>query len=141
MGIDDMTFGEAIAQWPDHLLLWIMWLLTVMVAAPLVLLAFREARRAGFVLLATNLLLAVVMHYFYKQVGFVRLLGLPHIVIWTPLLIYCIRRLRRGGLRDFPRGALLVFSLTLTVSLVFDYIDTARYLLGETALMVPATSQ
>lgn len=136
-----MSFGDAIAQWPDHLLLWIMWLLTVMVAAPLVLLAFREARRAGIVLLATNLLLAVVMHFFYQQVGFVRLLGLPHIVIWTPLLIYGVLRLRRGGLRDFPRGALLVFCLTLTISLVFDYIDVARYLLGETAPMVPGAAR
>lgn len=134
-----MTFAEAVATLPDALRLWVLWLTVAMAATPLLLLIWRETRRLGAVIAAANVLVAVAMHALHAQIGFVRLLGLPHVAVWTPLLWLCVARLRRGVAAPVPRGALAVFAASIAVSLVFDYVDVARWLAGERAPMTPET--
>jgi len=66
--------------------------------------------------------------------GYVRLLGITHIVVWTPFLIYLWRR--REIIKAKPTPARVYFAalfVTNLISLAFDYTDLARYVLGERA--------
>jgi hypothetical protein len=132
-----MSFAEAVATLPDAVRLWVLWLTIVMVAAPLILLVWSETRVAGAVVGLANLAVAASMNGLYAAAGFVRLLGLPHVLIWTPLLVWGLARLR-GPAPPLPRAALAAFLASIAVSLVFDYVDVARWLLGERAPMTAA---
>jgi len=128
-----MTFQEAIATEPALLRLWIIWMMIALIATPLILLVFRQSRRDGLIVLGVSLGTMVFMQWLFNKVGYVRLLGLPHVLLWTPLAVYLWLRL--GGLSGIPRVTVLVFLVTISISLVFDYIDVARWLLGERAPM------
>src|SRR6056297_3736220 len=111
-----MTFSDAVATLPAFLRLWVLWLTIVMIAVPLVLLAWRQTRRDGVVILAASVAVVVSMHWLYAQVGFVRLLGLPHVLIWTPLAVYLAMRLRERAFRGLPKAVVWVFLVSVTVS-------------------------
>ncbi|HKL45683.1 MAG TPA: hypothetical protein VJ906_05525 [Roseovarius sp.] len=130
-----MTFSDAVATLPAFLRLWVLWLTIVMIAVPLVLLAWRQTRRDGVVILAASVAVVVSMHWLYAQVGFVRLLGLPHVLIWTPLAVYLAMRLREGIVPAPPRIVIWIFLASILVSLAFDYTDLLRWLLGEREAM------
>lgn len=75
----------------------------------------------------------LVMHFIYKKRGFVRLMGLGHILFWTPFLFVSMLRLKSGGLPgDFKVWLILVSSLN-GISLLIDFWDLGRYLNGERA--------
>ena len=131
-----MSFSEHVALTPVPVRLWVLWLTVAMVAAPVVLLLWRETRRTGLAVAAVNLANAAAMQALFAEAGFTRLLGLPHLVFWTPLLLLCVRRLQRGVAAAPPRVGLAAFAATVAVSLVFDAVDVARWLLGERAPMV-----
>jgi hypothetical protein len=78
----------------------------------------------------------VGMSWLYDAVGYVRLMGVVHVILWTPLFIYLVRRAKNGEMPLLCRLAMWMFASTLAVSLAFDYTDTARYLLGERASMI-----
>jgi hypothetical protein len=135
-----MSFAEAVATLPAALRLWVLWLTVVMVAAPLILLLWRQTRQAGAVIAGANLAVAVAMHALHAAVGMVRLLGLPHVLIWASLLVWGVARLRRGPAPPVPRVALAVFLLSIAVSLVFDVVDVVRWLLGDRAPVTGAAA-
>jgi hypothetical protein len=133
-----MTLEEAIAQGPLWLQLWLNWLLFGAFILPLTLLIWRPTRLAGIAAIVASVIAAVSMMQMYEHMGYVKLLGLPHIIVWTPLAIYLFRLLRTD-LPNIARGVALVILATLLVSLAFDYTDALRYLLGErTPLAMPA---
>lgn len=129
------AFSEAVAtlDWPIRL--WVLWLTIAMVAAPLLLLIWRETRMTGLIVLASTVAVMVLMQVFFRQVGFVRLLGLPHLIVWGPLAVYLWLRLRGGIAARAPRAVLVVFLASILVSLAFDLADVIRYALGERASM------
>lgn len=128
-----MTFQEAVATESALLRLWMLWLVIALTVTPLILLLFRQSRREGLIVLGVALGTIVFMQWLYDQVGYVRLLGLPHVLLWTPLALYLW--LRQGELGGVPRAIVLVFLVTISISLVFDYIDVARWFLGERSSM------
>lgn len=136
-----MTFSQAVATMPEGLRLWVLWLTVAMIVAPLVLLAFRGTRRDGAVILVANVAVAVTMHWLFAAVGFVRLLGLPHVVIWTPLAIHLVVRLRDGVRPRVAQGVMAAFLVTICMSLVFDWIDVLRYAAGDRGALTEATER
>ncbi len=72
----------------------------------------------------------------YTLNGYNRLLGLFHVVCWTPLLIYLWKNRPRenrdasGAAALYPRWLRTLF-ITDLASLAVDYIDVLRYLLGH----------
>lgn len=87
-----------------------------------------EARWA----LAVMALTFPAMMGLYSLVGFVRLLGLVHVVLWTPFAVYLWRRRAHWRIRETLAGKwIAVLFATIVVSLAFDYTDVVRYLLGE----------
>lgn len=132
-----MSFEEAITTQPSWVQWWINWMSIVIVGSMIALLFSRATRRDSAVILITSLAVFFLMMWLYQQIGFVRLLGLVHVVIWTPLAIYFWKRLKNPAITAPFRQVIWVFLATIVVSLMFDYADVIRYLLGERDSMVP----
>lgn len=122
------TLVAAILLQPIWLQAWVGWMVAVNLLGSLIFLKARvEAKWVFLAFLAA----AFMMEAMYHQYGFQRILGLPHIIFWTPLVIYLWRRQavwERPGLS--PKWLAVVFVTNVT-SLIIDYIDVARYLSGE----------
>lgn len=72
----------------------------------------------------------IIQSYIHSKLGFVRLLGLGHI-LWIPLVIWLGFRLSDIGLEN-PFGIWLASLLLInTVSLVIDVFDVIRFFSGE----------
>jgi len=66
-----------------------------------------------------------------NELGYVKLMGLSHIVFWTPLVFFLFSRARQPQMPIWPRRILWFVMATIVISLAFDYVDVARYFLGE----------
>ena len=136
-----MTFQEAITHQPQWVQLWLDWLLFAGIALPLTLFIWKQTRLAAAASLVGNVGAGVGTGWLYSQMGYVKMLGLPHIIFWTPLAIYFFLTLRGGNLPQWPRWMMTLALVTLVISLAFDYTDLARYVLGNrTATFMPAAS-
>lgn len=126
-----MAFNEALALQPTWVTLWLNVLLIGAFLLPLALLIWRQTRITALISLGTSILAGVAINMLYTQMGYVKLLGLPHVLLWTPLAIYLYRQTTKIGLPLWPRRIIWLILATITISLVFDYVDVLRYLLGE----------
>ena len=128
-----MTLSEAIAAQPRWLTYWVNWMAFATIALPLALLIWRPSRLAGVATVVVSIAAGFGVNAMYAQMGYVRLLGLPHIILYTPLVIWLFAQARRPDMPAWPRRILWVVIATIAISLAFDYTDSLRYLLGETA--------
>jgi hypothetical protein len=134
-----VTLEEHIAAGPQWVRYWVMWMGIINMAAVLFLLRWKDGGiRWGYleavIVLAVLVPMAFFMDWLFGQVGYVRLLGLPHIVLWTPLAIYLWFRLAKHPSNSVFGIYLRVLLATIVVSLAFDYTDVVRYLLGDGTL-------
>jgi len=108
--------------------IWVLWLMVVNSVAFLYL--TRPQARIIAVVWVGNVITMMSMYWIF---GYVRLLGLSHVLWWTPLFIWLVPQL----IRQRPAGAFGLWLIALTVSdlasLAIDYVDVIRYLLGERA--------
>lgn len=108
--------------------LWINWMMVIFFASLLFVWKHPAARYALIVILLT-LPAAVVL---YTMSGKIHLIGLAHIIFWTPLFYYLLTREIRGSnfnLRT-PFGAwVALLTATIFISLIFDVRDTLRVLI------------
>jgi hypothetical protein len=128
------TLGEAITLQPT----WLMSYLYVLVAANLGAIFFVvqrtpdgwRPRYEAIAIVVAFLLAGEFMNYLYSQYGYVRLLGLAHLLFWVFT--------RRKQFTDAPIfSKFVLFYLVMAgISLTIDTIDVARYLLGETGSML-----
>lgn len=132
-----MTFNEALATQPAWIQYWVMFMGIVIVGAALLLLVSKPTRRDGLIVVASMALTAVIMNWLYGKVGYVRLLGAVHVAFWTPLVLYLWNRLGDVAIVTPFRQVVWLLMGVLVVSLAFDYVDVARYLLGERDSLVP----
>jgi hypothetical protein len=134
-----MTLEEAMADQAAWLNIWLPILMFGSMLLPVALLIWKPSRIAGVAAIIAGLLSFFAISWMYEQLGYVKLLGLPHVLFYTPVVIYFISRLRSGLL---PKCAAWIMSASLIIiliSLAFDYADVARYFLGErTPTAVPA---
>ena len=136
-----MTFQEAISHQPQWVQLWLNWLLFAAVALPLTLFIWKQTRITAAIALVANIGGGLGTGWLYSQMGYVKMLGLPHIIFWTPLAIYFFLTLRSRNLSSWPRWIMTVVLVTIVISLAFDYTDLLRYALGNrTATYMPAAS-
>ncbi|MFQ5351146.1 MAG: hypothetical protein ACE5EG_11945, partial [Thermoanaerobaculia bacterium] len=117
--------GIGTLAWPWWL--WIGLLTVVNAVAPLFFLGSLEAK----VVLAAILVGAVIQLWIVSRRGFVRLLGLGHILVWVPMLLWLVPRLANlDAGTPFGRWLFAVVALDLA-SLAIDLVDVGRYLAGE----------
>ncbi len=122
------TLAAAILLQPIWIQAWIGWLVLVNFFGGLIFL--RSRVEAKWVLVAF-LAAAFMMEVMYHQYGFQRILGLPHVIFWTPLVIYLWQRQAVWDRPGFSSKWLAIVFVTNVTSLIIDYIDVARYLSGE----------
>jgi len=116
--------------------IWFYWLGFAIVATPIILAFSKATRRDALIVLLINISVIVSMGWLFRQIGYVRLLGIVHVLLWTPLFIYLIRRAKNGEMTIPFRLVICIFAATLAVSLAFDYVDVVRYLMGERDSMI-----
>ena len=134
-----MTLEEAMADQAAWLNIWLPILMLGSMILPVVLLIGKPSRIAGIVAIIAGLLSFFAISWMYEQLGYVKLLGLPHVLFYTPVVIYFISRLRSGQLPKYAAWIMFASLVIILISLAFDYTDVARYFLGErTPTAVPA---
>ncbi|MGF1620349.1 MAG: hypothetical protein ACFCUR_07020 [Rhodomicrobiaceae bacterium] len=128
-----MTFEEALAQQPQWVQIWVNVMAVILVGSFITLLFSRATRRDALIILLVNIPNVLLLQWMYAQLGYVRLLGLPHLIFWTPLAVYLAQRLRDPAIVAPFRQVIWLLLAMMLISLAFDYTDVARYLLGERA--------
>jgi len=112
---------------PVWLAVWVAWLMLVNSASFLFL-----RRREGRWVAAAWVANVVLMSALHAVTGYSRLLGLSHVLLWTPLLAVLWRRRhewwRAGGVYGIWLRTVFV---TDAVSLLIDYVDVVRWLGGD----------
>ena len=110
---------------PLFLQIWILWLIVINTAC----IFFLREVEARWVLVAwvCSILLMTAL---FENYGYNRLLGLAHIVCWTPLLFYLHRRRHQISGDSLYEGWVRTLFVTNVVAVVIDYFDVMRYLLG-----------
>ena len=132
-----MTLNEAMAaHGPDWLGIWMPILFGGAFILPLILLIWKPTRLAAIVTVLASFLGALTTNLLYSKMGYVKLLGLPHIIFWTPLVIYLFTLMRKPAVGKIPSGIIAVVSVVILISLAFDYTDVIKYLLGDRAAAV-----
>lgn len=121
-------FFKAMLLMPKPWVAWVGLLMAVNMVAPLFFMATLEAK----VVFATMMASAALMMVIFAQKGFVRLLGLAHI-LWIPLIFWLWGRVNPGApATGFDQWILAVITLN-GLSLMIDAVDVSRYFRGERA--------
>lgn len=121
------TLNAAIMAQPLWLQIWVGWMVAVNVIGGIFFLRQAEAKWILLAMLGN----IVLMNLLFAQFGFQRILGLAHVVFWTPLLVYLWQRRAHWDFSALPGIWLAVLFTTNLISLIIDYADVARYLVGE----------
>ena len=112
---------------PFWLVVWIFWL-AFMNTASVLFVRHAEGQRVLAAWLASLATLALL----YGEFGYTRILGLAHLIWWTPLVIWLFRRRATFGEAGFGGWARLLM-LSNAASLVVDAVDVVRYAFGDRA--------
>lgn len=122
------AFAADLAAAPAWVGAWVNFIGLVFVLA--IPFAFRrvEARAALLVMALT----APAMIALHSAIGYSRLLGVVHVVMWTPFALWLWRRRGQWRVSQTLGGKwIALLFATMLVSLAFDYADVVRWLLGE----------
>ncbi len=133
------SLNAAIATEPLWLQGWVLLLVVANLGALLFVVKRREGglrmRAEPIAILVSFFAAAAFMGWLYTQVGYVRLLGLAHIVCWGPVWLWVVSRRKAIGTADLF-GKYVHFYLGVSgLSLLIDVIDVVRYLLGDGELL------
>ena len=114
-------FVELIQQ-PVWIPVWLLFLMIVNVAS----VGFWNEPFAK-VIFVTFMLSAMLMMGLYSRFGFEKILGTGHI-LWIPLLVYVLMEIPTA--RDTFKSYLIILSISIAISLVFDIVDVWKYFAG-----------
>lgn len=133
------TLNDAIATEPLWLQAWVGLLVVTNLAALLFAVGRREGRfvvRPEAVAIVVSFVAAgVFMGWLYERVGYVRLLGLAHLLFWGPVWLWLVSRRRAIGTDSLFGRYVLVYLAVAGASLGIDAIDVVRHLAGDGELL------
>ncbi len=124
-----MVLLENILQEPLWFLVWCAWLGVVNMAAVL----FLRHKPARWVLAALICNL-VFMSTLAEINGYNGLLGISHVIFWTPLLVYLYRLRATVERASWVTHWFVALFVSNAVSLVMDSVEVVRYFTGDGAL-------
>lgn len=129
------TLNEAIASEPLWLQAWVMLLVIANLGAiPFVLNKVEgawELRKECLAIIVSFIVAAILMNWMYTNFGYVRLLGLAHLIAWTPAFVYVLMRRKELGMSTVFGKYLHFYLVIVGLSLAIDFVDVIRYLLGD----------
>jgi hypothetical protein len=85
----------------------------------------------GQIALACLMLAFLIMWGIYVKNGFVRLLGLGHLIAWTPMMIWYGKVIAQGNAEGLFEYWLISVLAVNGLSLMIDFVDVVRYSLGD----------
>lgn len=115
---------DAILAQPEHLQLWAAWLVFINLAVPLLLWPRTEA----WVTQIAFLVSAAIMSYLFETFGYSQILGLAHLAVWPPLLLWLWSRWY-GIDCVWTRLWVSVLAISNVSSLILDARDAALFLI------------
>ena len=132
-------FNLAFLRLPLWVQVWVV-VLGLVVISCVAFLHTTEGRWAAVALLVVLVGNGILL---WRDRGLSRAMGLPHLLAWLPLMIYLSARLLTDGrgpkMVYAEQPALYVWTLTylctITVSVMFDVADVARWMLGDNNLI------
>lgn len=133
---DTLTFNDAMALQPTWVLIWMNILLVGAFILPIALLIWKQSRVAGLLTLLASAIAGMLINVLFNNLGYVKLLGLPHLVLWTPLIVFLYAQTKRTDMPVWPRRIMWVVMTIIAISLAFDFVDVARYVFGERAASI-----
>lgn len=98
-------------------------------------------RAEGQIILGAMTLAFLVMLLIVRARGFVRLLGLGHLLAWAPMLPWLSGRVQEFGIGSGLGRWLLAVIVVDAISLIIDLIDVGRYAAGDREPAVPRPSR
>jgi asparagine N-glycosylation enzyme membrane subunit Stt3 len=132
-----VTLSQALETQPLWVQYWNYFMVFCIVLVPLSLLIWKQSRFTSVIVVAASLLAGVGVFRIFDALGYVKLLGLPHVIVWTPLVWFLFRQIKRNDMPVWPRRIILLVLAVFLVSLSFDYVDVLRYVLGENTATPP----
>ena len=126
-----LTFNEAIAAQPAWIGMWLNVLFLGAFVLPLALLIWKSTRIAGVITIVASVLSGILTQLMFNAMGYVKLLGLPHIIAWVPVIYLLLRVRKQDATPNIARWIIVVIVGLMGISLVFDVNDVVRYVLGE----------
>lgn len=133
------TLNAAIATEPIWLQAWVFLLVAVHLAGVLFVVGREDGqwrlRPEPIAIVVSFLAAGVLMGWLYGQVGYVRLLGLAHLVFWTPAFAWIVTRRRTIGVSSLFGKYIHAYLVIAGISLIIDAIDVVRYLIGDGQLL------
>lgn len=117
-----MLITSMLEDYNAWVLAWVAWLVIINTSC-LFFLKHTEARWILAVMIV-NVITLEIIHYF---LGFERILGIGHVILWTPLVIYLYKRIPKFNRRTIYGAYLRILVVSMTLSLIIDYIDVVRY--------------
>lgn len=134
------TLEAAMATEPAWLQAWIMVLVVTSLAALVFVVRRKEAGGLGVrvepvAILVSFFAAGAFMGWLYDQVGYVRLLGLAHLVFWGPVWGWILSRRSAIGTGTLFGKYVHVYLAIAGISLAIDAIDVVRYLIGDGQLL------
>ena len=134
--------NAAIATEPTWLQLWVLLLVITNLAAILFVVNRQDGklrpRIEALAIVASFIASGVMMTWLYSVVGYVRLLGLAHLVFWLPVYIWLLIKFSKGAFTGAFKVYLLVYFAIAGLSLIVDAVDLVRYLIGDGDLLAIA---
>ena len=134
------TLNEAMATEPMWLQLWIVALLVANLGAVFFVVGKSDGswqvRTRPIAILLGFFAAAAIMNWLYGQYGYVRLLGLAHLIAWLPAYIYVLLGRREIGITTFYGKYIAFYIVIAGLSLIIDAVDVVRYLIGDGELFM-----
>lgn len=129
------TLAGAILTEPMWLQLWLLLLIGTHLTA-IVFVAGRgedgwRVRKESIAILISFFVAAMIMEWMYGNYGYVRLLGLAHIVAWTPVYVLVLIKRKDIGFSSAFGKYIHLYLLIAGLSLCVDVIDVVRFMLGD----------
>ena len=126
-----MTMNEHMMAQPLWLVIWLMIMGGLHITA--IPLAFKDWRpRMMVIVMILNM---IFMSALFHKYGYTRILGLSHVIFWTPLLAYLWKSRSAHPERIWIGRFVKLAMVVIFISLLFDYADVIRYVLGDRAIV------
>lgn len=129
------TLNEAIFSEPMWLQAWVMLLVIANLGA--IPFAFSKVegawklRKECLAIVVSFVIAAILMDWIYNTYGYVRLLGMAHLVAWTPAFVYVLMQRKKLGLSTAFGKYVHFYLVVAGLSLLIDLLDVIRYLAGD----------
>lgn len=123
-----LDIWQSYRRLPLWVQLWVALVLVPVNAASLVFLGAPMGAWVAVMAVGAMLLNGMIM---LVERGFSKMMALPHVLIWTPLVVLILWLLAKGDIAPGYARYLMVLLAVDLFSLALDYADTVKWLKGE----------